>query len=218
MFIKKNASQSSIGKRSLIFGVGINDADYIIEPDKTNRKNRCPYYVKWYSMMTRCYSPKFLSKNKTYDGCSVSSEWLRFSSFKSWMENQEWEGLALDKDIIRPKNSEYSEEYCCFVPQSLNNLLCGHDAGRGKHPQGVTLDKNRNKFVAKISIKGKTVNLGRFNNARKAERAYLKAKIRHIISYKKKDFEPKILKGLGLHMNSLKNKLSKLEIFHNEKI
>lgn len=217
MFIEKCASQASIGKRSLIFGVGTNDADYIIEPDKSNRKNRCPYYSRWHSMMTRCYSPKFLSENKTYDGCFVSSDWLRFSSFKSWMENQAWKGFALDKDLIKPLNKKYSAEFCCFIPQKLNNILCDHKAKRGPHPKGVSFDKSRSLYTSKISIDGKTVNLGRFEDVHEAEIEYLLAKIEYIDECSWLIESPEIINGLKLHAHMIKSRISKLEIQHNVK-
>ena len=65
------------GNRSLICGVGVNDANYA-----TSGKRMCPFYRRWINMLERCYSEKFQEKNPTYRGCSVCEEWLTFSNFK----------------------------------------------------------------------------------------------------------------------------------------
>ena len=90
--------------KRLVFGVGINDSDYEVYKYETiNGKRKatwkCPYYERWVSMLRRCYSPRSLEKYPTYKGCTVCEEWLTFSTFKKWMENQEWEDRHLDKDF-----------------------------------------------------------------------------------------------------------------------
>jgi len=215
MFIEKKASKSSIGGRKNIYGVGVNDCDYLVELREDGKRYRCPYYQRWSSMLTRCYSEKFLEKNNTYRGCYVDPEWLIFTNFKEWMKSQDWEGKALDKDIITPNNKEYGPYHCKFIPQELNNLLCDHAAKRGAYPTGVTFDKSRDRFSSKISIKGKTVNLGRFSSAAEAESTYLKAKTRQlgILLLRTKDKD--IFQGLCKHIEILETKLQEM---NNEKI
>ena len=89
--------------RKLIHGVGINDADYVVEKKETishvngKRKQKttwiCPFYRAWKCMLTRCYSATYQERKPTYRGCSVSEEWLTFSNFKSWMEKQDFQGM-----------------------------------------------------------------------------------------------------------------------------
>jgi len=96
--------------KKLVYGVGINDADYVTQKWETisyvNGKQKqnlvweCHYYRTWCGMLMRCYSAKHQERNPTYKGCSVSEEWLRFSNFKSWMERQDFEGMQLDKDLL----------------------------------------------------------------------------------------------------------------------
>ena len=46
--------------RRLVSGVGTNDADYTTSPVAVNGvRTRCPFYVKWLDMLTRCYSDKY---------------------------------------------------------------------------------------------------------------------------------------------------------------
>src|SRR5690554_513591 len=103
--------------RKLVHGVGVNDADYVIQKweefgyvdGKRKRKLvwRCPYYGVWVRMLERCYSAKTQDRRPTYKGCSVSEEWLTFSTFKDWMKTQKWEGLQLDKDLLFEGNKVY---------------------------------------------------------------------------------------------------------------
>lgn len=160
----------------LVFGIGINDADY-----PTQRKLPawiCPYYKTWKSMLGRCYydSEKY---RPYYNGVTVCEEWLTFSNFKAWMENQSWEDCQLDKDIILEGNKMYSPEFCCFVPRYINILLTDRQAARGDYPIGVSYKKNCSKFVASIrDVTSKY--LGLFDTPDEAHRAWRKAKAKII--------------------------------------
>ena len=133
-------------KNKLVYGVGINDADYIVciyeELPRTNGKQnqkivwRCPFYSRWMSMLRRCYSKAYQEKQPSYKGCSVCEEWLTFSNFKSWMETQDWEGKQLDKDLLVYKNKIYSPETCVFIDQRLNTFLVKSNKTRGDYPLG----------------------------------------------------------------------------------
>ena len=134
--------------RKLVWNIGINDADYSVEKktswyengkQKQKRVWVCPFYEKWRPMLQRCYSEKFQNKRPTYKGCSVCQEWLTFSNFKAWMEQQDWYGKELDKDILFPGNKIYSPDTCIFVDQGVNKFLIESNAARGKYMVGVHL-------------------------------------------------------------------------------
>lgn len=168
-------------RRSRVYGVGINDADYVVQvgttikdqstgKPKTIVKWMCPYFTTWKNMLRRCYS-KNKFENLTYEDKIVCDEWLRFSNFKRWMEQQDWEGLSLDKDILCHGNKVYTPQVCRFVPSFVNNILLTRASKRGELPLGVS--KNRRKFGAYSSdANGKTVLLGLFNNPESAHRAW----------------------------------------------
>lgn len=131
-----------MGTRKLIHGVGINDAEYPVvkhEYVEGIRKIvwRCPFYTRWSKMITRCYSSVFTADNPAYEGCSVCKEWHKFSSFKSWMGKQIWEGLHLDKDILLEGNKVYSPSTCAFVSKTTNNFILDRSAPRGEGMLGV---------------------------------------------------------------------------------
>lgn len=205
MFPYIPASKNSIANRKLICGVGINDADYITNTVVNGRREYCPYYMTWRSMLVRCYSDKNHKRKPTYCGCSVSTEWLTFSIFKQWMKLHKWEGKALDKDVIKPNNKLYSPDTCVFISVAINNILNNHKAGRGDYPQGVNLYRRSNKFRAQISVASKRIHLGIFDTPEEASAAYIKAKTNHILEIAKDQSDPRVKKGLMLHAELIRN-------------
>ena len=117
------ATQKSIDNRKLVYGVGINDADYQVNPTIDGSRVMCPAYSAWHSMIERCYSEKYHDKKPTYKECYVCDEWLYFLKFKSWMEKQDYKGKELDKDILIQGNKVYSPETRIFVDKTINVLF-----------------------------------------------------------------------------------------------
>lgn len=175
-FIKIKATASSISRRKLVFGVGVNDASYVVRPTVGNTTIFCPYYKKWSLMLQRCYDHNSRSSLPSYIGCSVADEWLTFSNFKNWMAAQDWEGKELDKDIIVAGNKIYSPSTCAFVSKSLNRLMsdCIHENEGGS--KGFCFDKNRGLYSTQCHVNGKRKFLGRFKTASEAECVYLRFK------------------------------------------
>lgn len=94
-------------------------------------------------MIHRCY---LKSNELNYADKFVTEEWRIASNFKSWMEQQDWEGKELDKDLLVYKNKVYSPETCVFVSKEVNNFLIKSSRNRGLYPIGVSYDKTREKF------------------------------------------------------------------------
>lgn len=162
---------------NLVYGFGINDADYTVQHKVNGRVEFCPFYQKWQNMLQRCYSKKFHVKYQTYIGCIVTDEWIYFSNFKNWMQEQNWEGKELDKDILFPGNKTYSPETCVFVDRATNQILSNTQCSKGKLSTGVCWDKERKKFKAQVKDgHGHLKYIGRFDTEKEAESAYLKNK------------------------------------------
>jgi hypothetical protein len=161
-------------KPKLVYGVGINDADYVVQSIKNGKKTECPFYRTWKSLLRRCYCDRYKEKRPTYIGCYVCDEWLVFSNFKSWMEKQDWKGNQLDKDIINPGNKRYSSENCAFVNHLTNSFILDSSSSRGAYPVGVTFDKRDKKYKAacRSFITSKQINLGYFDNPEDAHQAW----------------------------------------------
>lgn len=162
--------------RKLVCGIGVNDADYDVKPRVNGKQIICPFYARWKSMLERCYSKKVQERQPTYRGCSVSKDWLRFSNFKSWMKNQDWDEKALDKDLLYQGNTVYSADTCLFIPQDINNLFLTNKNARGKYPVGVSQYIGTKKFQAHCKTDGKLVYLGIFGTVEEAHEAYKKFK------------------------------------------
>ena len=182
-FIEIPASKNSISNRKPIYGIGINDADYIVTYKNYATKKRitCPYYRRWFDMFRRCYSTKYHIKKPTYIDCTVCDEWLVFSKFKSWMIHQDWHVMELDKDLLFPGNKIYGPEFCIFISQELNTLLVDSAASRGQYPLGVNLHKITGKFVSQCSVNGERKHLGLFDSPELASLAYRRYKSAIII-------------------------------------
>jgi len=174
--------------KKLVYGVGINDVDYVVQKWKTIevdgvRKRKlawmCPYYRVWKNMLQRGYSAKYQEKKPTYKGCSVSEEWKLFSNFRAWMVTQDWEGMQLDKDLLFEGNKVYSVETCVFVTSGVNMFTIESGATRGEWMIGVNLDKEKGKFKSKCCnpFTRKQEHLGYFTSELKAHQAWLKRKL-----------------------------------------
>jgi hypothetical protein len=190
-----------------IYGIGINDANYVVKPIVNGKREYCPYYTRWADMIKRCYSDKFLRDVPSYIGCTVSSEWLTFSNFRAWMVKQDWEGNHLDKDIIVKGNKVYSADTCCFVTQEVNKLILDGHSRRGPNPQGVNLDKRDNTYQASIRTYGKQKTIGCFSTAKEASKAYIKAKHAHIMAIAVEISDNRIRNGLIIHAKALQTGL-----------
>lgn len=163
-----------------LYGIGINDADYVTK--------NCPFYQKWHSMFVRCYSSKHLEKQPTYVGNYVHTDFIKFSDFKAWMVKQKWEGLHLDKDLLSTDGKVYGPDTCVFVPRYLNNLFTLRGNDRGEYPLGVTACSNCVGYVASVSNKY----YGYYYSKEEAHKAWQQGKIKQIESvlyqYAKEEF------------------------------
>ena len=172
----------------LVHGVGVNDLPYRTHVREELTKNGgkrirksvflCKYYAVWKSMIERCYSKKYLERNPSYIGTSVCSEWLSTTAFKKWMEQQDWSGKCLDKDIIAPGSKLYSPDTCAFVLQATNSFVVASDASRGDYPIGVHLFKRTGKYLARCNnpFTGKNEHRGYFSTPEEAHEAWRKRK------------------------------------------
>lgn len=156
-----------------VFGVGINDADYQVQPRVNGKTVVCGYYSVWYSMLRRCYSKVYQKAKPTYIGCSVVPEWLSFMTFRAWMKQQDWEGKQLDKDLLYDGNKIYGPEFCLFISREVNLFLSDRKSTNQNLPVGVQLAKS-GKYIASSSdgTRKSQKYLGRFHTAEEASQVY----------------------------------------------
>ena len=173
--------------KRLVYGVGINDADYPVSRYETvDGKRRqlwvCPFYQSWLNIFKRVYNKNV---HGTYKDCSVDEQWHHFTRYKAWMESQKWQGNELDKDILVQGNKVYSPDTCVFVPQYVNKFLTDSGATRGVYPQGVYFHKASGKFLAQCHDKKEKqqVYLGLFDTPDVAHGVWLEYKHSLSVSY-----------------------------------
>lgn len=190
-------------RTTLVYGVGINDSTHnLITTEYVNGKRKtvwlCPFGQCWKKMLERCYSRKFISRNPTYDGCSVCEEWKLFSSFSAWMQSQDWQGKQLDKDILNPGNKIYSPENCIFVSAKLNSFFTDRSADRGDWPIGVCLNKRRGKFQGSCRnpFTGKREYSRYFDHAETAHQYWLSRKHELACQYAETQTDERIIMAL----------------------
>lgn len=163
----------------LVYGVGINDAEYPVQwTDAAGKRQSCKYWRTWESMLQRCYSEKLHKKYPTYLGCSVFSGWHVFSAFKEWMESQDWQGMVLDKDLLCKGNKVYSPDTCVFICKELNNFVMDSGLSRSGEKVGASFNKAIGKFHASCRnpFTGKREHLGFYDSQDEAHKAWRERK------------------------------------------
>ena len=171
------------GKRSLIYGVGINDwEDNCSFTNNKGKKELTKEYKLWRAMITRCYSDYTKSVRPTYIGVTCDDSWLSMTKFiedvskLKGYDKSFTSGWVLDKDILSKGCKHYSIETCCFVPSEINGTLTIRKLHRGDLPLGVTIDIHTKKFKARCGYDGKRLSLGLFDTPEEAFNAYVKTK------------------------------------------
>ena len=70
--------------KKLVYGVGFNDKTKPANVDGKAVKE----YDLWQSMLERCFSEKLQTRFPTYKGCNVSDNFLNYSYFYDWCQEQ----------------------------------------------------------------------------------------------------------------------------------
>lgn len=171
------AGAGSFARRSAVYWVGVNDADYLISPRLHGVKARCPAYTSWFSMLQRAICPKFHARSPSYIGVTVCREWLSFMAFRRWWITNHVGGYSLDKDLLGDSR-QYGPRTCIFVPTWLNTFTNDCKSVRGDSPLGVDFYKPNMKYRARCEHPfGRHEHLGYFNTADAAHLAWKSRKL-----------------------------------------
>ena len=157
----------------LVQGVGINDVPGLVKTKE---------YRLWTNMLVRSYDEKLHQRYPTYSDCETSSEFLFFSKFYNWCQNQigfNQPNFELDKDLLEKGNREYHPDKCVFIPREINSALKTKKRSRGALPIGVTLFKD-GRYIARLNDSLGKRHLGIFSTPEQAFQAYKQAKEEHI--------------------------------------
>ena len=125
-------------------------------------------YKTWECMKGRCYNPDF-KQYADYGGrgITVCKEWLDITNFVDWVENKSnWEeGLTLDR-IDNDKG--YSPDNCTFSTRTIQSINQRQQSNNTSGYVGITWDKHRNKWSARVHINNKGKHIGYYLNKEEA--------------------------------------------------
>lgn len=158
----------------LVYGWGINDADYQIYTEK----GKCPIYVLWSHILERCFCQKYKKKQPTYIGVTVTDEWQYFSNFRKWVldeqPNKNWERCVPDKDLLDfERNIKcYSKLTVVFIDMKINNFINSNSGSRGNCLLGVTPYGGRYRSQCNNPHTCKTEHIGIYETERAAHKAW----------------------------------------------
>ena len=174
--VKRNTIKDKLSPS--VYGVGIVGIRYNTNVDGKHTTE----YGAWKNMLRRCYSEKGRHKFQSYDDCTVSENFKKYSYFYEWVNKQVGFNTVddmgnifqLDKDLLSKGNKIYSETTCVFLPLEINIALAIKDSKHKKFHVGVR--KNRNKYEVTCCINSKSTYLGLFKTEIEAFNAYKEAK------------------------------------------
>jgi len=157
-----------------VYGFGINDSGRKVKFTVNGKTESCPFYERWKSMLRECYSKKAIERRPSFSVKRVCKEWKSFMAFKAWMQEQEWQGMEIDCDLLSNGNPIYSPETCLFVPSIVNRFMTDSLAIRGAHPVGVHKVTGKNCYQSRCRnpFTRKKEGLGYFDNTGDAHRAW----------------------------------------------
>lgn len=167
--------------KRLVYGVGVNDYEGGVKANGKAIKS----YRTWSNLLKRCYSQTYQERKPSYKGCSVCKEWLYFSNFKKWFDENyrfdlEEKGvrLDLDKDLLSGKSKVYSPDTCIFLPHRINTFITNKYNTNTSGYIGVHRHKSSNKWESQTSDFNTNKNkyLGLFTNPEEASQAYVNAR------------------------------------------
>ena len=158
------------------------------------------HYSIWTGAVCRCYCPVRLAKRPSYNGCTLSKEFLCYQNFAEWYTTHESYGLGyeLDKDLLVKGNKVYSAETCTLIPREINLAIRTDRKKDSDLPVGVLKNKIGG-YTAGVRIKSKDCHLGTFNTTEEASAAYVEAKEAYVkdVALEWKDkIEPRAFEAL----------------------
>jgi len=191
------------------FNVATNDAPYQVRIQGPDGKTKtCPYYRTWSGFVRAIYLKS--QYRPSYEGCSVSDEWLTFMNFRAWMEEQNWKGKSISRGILYPDNKIYCAEKCYFIDGSLQQFFSDYTTRKAGHlPVGVVYYPHTKKLTYRAQVGAHGGIRGHSSTHRTIEEAFAKVievKIEILDNIIKVQTDKKLIEGLKRHRVSILNR------------
>lgn len=140
-------------------------------------------YQKWANMIQRCYYDKVHEYKPYYAPCTVCEEWLNFSNFKVWYDENNIAGkkFDLDKDILVQGNTEYAPDTCALVSHYTNTIFESRSI-----KNNIVENSKTGMFDVSMSLLGKKMNVGSFGTKEMAQKELFEYKKDYIRQYSRK--------------------------------
>lgn len=135
-----------------------------------------------------CYS-KGVDRSKAPTVCDA---WLTFSTFKSWMEQQDWEGQHLDYRLLVPGSMLYSPATCCLVSKEVGSFFNGKTYESAEFLPGIFWSTARQTFMTVIKVRNKGVYIGSYTSLEEAFDAWLNRKRELAMTVADNESDPRV--------------------------
>ncbi len=178
---------------SLVAGYGINDCKKVTElvvVDGVEKRVKDPHYVKWADLLKRC-APLKTGEIRP----KLCKEWVKYSGFLAWSIQYEISSYYLNIDILADGSWVVSPETVTFLSPETHFFFKFPRSKFSSLPYGVSVCEG-GRYRASMSIRGKQRNLGRYETAREAHKAWQKAKADHALVLAQDHPDLKVKKAL----------------------
>lgn len=127
-------------------------------------------HTSWKNLMKHCGSDE--------NDCTVCEEWLDFQNFAEWYDshNTYRDDYRLTKGLLVNSNI-YSPDTCHLLPRAFVDLRLDNLPKLEGY-----LPTRSGKYIARIAVEGKTIQLGSFDSPSEAFEAYALAKERQVMA------------------------------------
>jgi len=177
-----------------VFAKTVRGVGYIGNYNGVIRNN--PFYQTWMSLLERIFSPVSIKKHPTYEGCTISDEWLCFDTFQKdckkligYEEKEKYTDInfEMDKDVLFHGNKHYSKENCIWLPRKLNSFCSNFYSTNKTGFEGVFITKHK-RYRARVSINGISKDIGFYKTPIEAYLEHCKVKLKVLEMYLTDDF------------------------------
>lgn len=127
-------------------------------------------YHIWVQMIQRCNNPKSTTYHKYgLKGIKVCDEWHDPYKFMGWaLLNGYRDGLTIDRENF---NLNYTPENCRWVTTEIQGINRRKTKRNTSGYVGVSWHSQKQKWVARVTVKKKRFEIGLFDNAEQAHLA-----------------------------------------------